>query len=53
MLVNKSNIDILGITETWGRPDIADSEMGIPGFKLYRKDRATLNEKKAGELHCM
>ena len=53
LLVYNNNIDILGITETWGRPDIEDSEMDIPGFKLYRKDRATLNEKKEGELHCI
>ena len=46
MLVNSNNIDILGITETWGRPDIGDCEMDIAGFKLYRKDRATLNEKR-------
>jgi len=33
-----------------GRPDIGDCEMVIPGFKLYRKDRATLNEKKGGSV---
>jgi len=48
MLVNSNNIDIIGIIETWGRPDIGDCEMVIPGFKLYRKDRATLNEKGRG-----
>jgi len=25
-----------------------DSEMDIPGFKLYRKDRAAINNKRGG-----
>jgi len=34
--------------ETSGKADILDSEMEIPGFKLYRKDRATVSDKKGG-----
>ena len=48
ILVNTENIDIVGITETWGRNDIMDSEMDIPGFKLYRKDSSAINNKKGG-----
>ena len=37
-----------GFVEKGNPPDIGDSEIGIPGFTLYRKDRGTLNEKKGG-----
>ena len=53
ILVNEHSIDIIAITETWGRSDILDSEFDIPGFRLYRKDRAEVNDKKGGVLHCM
>jgi len=43
MLIGNHKIDIIGISETWGKADILDIEMEIPGFKLYRKDRATIN----------
>ena len=48
VLIKTENVDVVGITETWGKADILDSEMKIPGFKLYRKDRATVNDKKGG-----
>ena len=37
-----------GFVEKGNPPDIGDSEIGIPGFTLCRKDRGTLNEKKGG-----
>jgi len=46
MLIDSHEIDIIGISETWGKADILDIEMEIPGFKLYRKDRATINNNK-------
>ena len=46
LLVISEKIAVLGLTETWGKPDILDSEMEIPGFKLYRKDRGAINNKK-------
>lgn len=33
------NYDIIGITETWARNDIADAEYEIAGYNLFRKDR--------------
>ena len=48
MLIDQENIDIIGITETWGKPTIMDTEMEIPGFKLYRKDRAAVKAKIGG-----
>jgi len=48
ILLQDHNVDILGVTETWGRCDILDSEFEFSGFKLYRKDRSLLNDKKGG-----
>jgi len=48
VLIESQNVDIVGITETWGKADITDGEIGFPGFKLYRKDRAAVNNKKGG-----
>ena len=31
--------DIIGITETWKKPDMGDAEFGLPGYKMFRKDR--------------
>jgi len=50
MLIDSHEIDIIGISETWGKADILDIEMEIPGFKLYRKDRPTINNKKGGRV---
>jgi len=43
ILIDSEKNDVVGITETWGNADIMASEMDIPGFKLYRKDRAAIN----------
>ena len=48
ILMKDKDIDILGLTETWGRSDISDSEFDFPGYKLFRKDRSALNDKKGG-----
>ena len=53
VLIKTENVDVVGINETWGRVDILDSEMEIPGLKLFRKDRAAVNDKKGVVLHCM
>ena len=31
--------DIIGITETWTKPDMGDAEFGLAGYKMFRKDR--------------
>jgi len=48
ILTDSNNVDIIEITETWGKADMADGEMEIPGYKFYRKDRAAANNKKGG-----
>jgi len=30
--------DIIGITESWANSDIADAELMVPGYELFRKD---------------
>ena len=48
ILLHEHDIDILGLTETWGRSDFVDSELDFAGFKLFRKDRSAVNDKKGG-----
>jgi len=45
LLVINEGIDIVGITETWLNSNISDTEMGIDGYTLLRKDR---NDNKRG-----
>lgn len=47
-LIQLNDIAILGITESWGRPDISDSDFDFPGFDLIRKDRSVVSDKKGG-----
>jgi len=54
MLIDQENIDIIGITETWGKPTIVDTEMKIPGFKLYRKKQScskSYNRRRGGIIY--
>ena len=48
ILFEQNNVDIIGITETWGRDDIMDCDFQFPGFKLFCKDRSEINDKKGG-----
>jgi len=49
--VASRGIHILGLAETWLRPDIADGELRIPHFKLFRKDR--VNQQGGGvAIYC-
>jgi len=45
VLIKIENVDVVGITETWDKVDILDSDMEIPGFKLFREDPAAVNDK--------
>uniref|UniRef100_A0A183B792 Ig-like domain-containing protein n=1 Tax=Echinostoma caproni TaxID=27848 RepID=A0A183B792_9TREM len=36
-----SQWDIIAVTETWLTDDILDSELGLPGMSLLRRDRPT------------
>ena len=40
-LITVNAIDILCVNETWLSPDISDSLIAIPGFKIFRRDRDT------------
>ena len=41
--------DIIGITESWANSDIADIELMVPGYDLFRKDRP-VNSQGGGVL---
>ena len=38
ILIDNEDIDIIGITETWGRSDVLICELELQGFKMFRKD---------------
>ena len=48
LLVHEENPDVIGITETWLRPDIEDSEINLDSYALFRKDRT--NARGGGVL---
>ena len=41
--------DIIGITESWANSDIADAELMVQGYDLFRKDRP-VNSRGGGVL---
>ena len=38
-MVEQYQLKIIGITETWGRPEIFDAEYHLANFEMYRKNR--------------
>ena len=46
--INNEELDIIAVTETWLTEDVLDSELLIPGFTLYRKDRFNVRDAKGG-----
>src|SRR6218665_3602107 len=46
LYVNNETPDIIGIKESWTKPKIADSELALDGYRLFRKDRE--NQKSEG-----
>ena len=38
-LADDTQPDIIGITETWTKPDMGDAEFGLAGYKMFRMDR--------------
>ena len=38
-ILSDLNLDIIGVAETWTHEGIADSEIKLNGFSMYRKDR--------------
>ena len=41
--------DIIGITETWAKTEIDDSELALDGYVMFRKDRENQRIKGHGE----
>jgi hypothetical protein len=46
LYVENESPDIIGIAESWTKPEISDNELNIDGYRLFRKDRA--NQKPVG-----
>lgn len=46
--VEEENIDVVGITETWLNEEVLDSEISMSGFRLFRKDRKSVDKKRGG-----
>src|SRR6218665_2312913 len=46
LCVNNETPNIIGITESWTKLEIADSELALDGYRLFRKDRE--NQKSEG-----
>lgn len=42
------DLDVIGVCETWLNSSIDNSEVSIPGFRLYRKDRNDVREGRGG-----
>ena len=47
-LLNNSNLDYLGITESWLNSSISDCELEIDGYSLLRNDRDNGSSKRGG-----
>ena len=43
------NPDVIGVTETWATPLIADSELALAGYDMFRQDRP-VNREGGGVL---
>ena len=39
IMVDEIKPHIIGITESWAHNDIADAELGLEGYVMFRKDR--------------
>ena len=46
LYVTKERPDIIGITETWAREEVSNSELELQGYAMFRKDRE--NQKTTG-----
>ena len=46
IMVDDINPHIIGITESWANNDITDSELGLEGYVMFRKDRMGKGEEE-------
>jgi len=47
--VHELNPDVIGVTETWATPLVADSELALVGYDMFRQDRP-VNREGGGVL---
>ena len=38
--------DIIGVTESWANNEVLDSELGVEGYVMFRRDRDVKKEGK-------
>src|SRR6266496_728547 len=48
IMLKEKDIQILGITESWGHEGIDDAELSFSGYVLFRRDRIIGNKTKGG-----
>ena len=48
--ISESKPDIVAITESWAHKNIADSELKLDGYQMYRKDRSDTKDGRGGGL---
>ena len=46
--IMSNDLHVIGIVETWLHDGISDSEISLPGFTSYRKDRSSVKSGKGG-----
>ena len=47
-LLHRSDLDYLGVSETWLSPHVENHEISIPGYTLFRLDRQLEHKKEGG-----
>jgi hypothetical protein len=50
LYVEMEKPDIIGITESWARDDMGDSELALDGYVMFRRDREKQNSRGGGVL---
>ena len=48
LTVNQKSVDLTAITESWLENSMADSELNISGYTIFRKDRRLERNAKGG-----
>src|SRR6218665_136259 len=48
LYVDKEQPDIIGITESWAKESIQDSELELEGYTMFRKDRKNWGKRGYG-----
>ena len=55
-ILDSQNLDILCVSETWLHPNVDDSFLVFPGYRVARRDRPGLSgggRKGRRRLHCI